>query len=171
MSKQRNVVHLVHSAKCISNEILLGSYIPVSEGVVWRCSRKGVLRNLTKFTAKHLCQSLCFNKVAGLRLWGETLAQMFSCEFWEISQNNVFTEHLQLLPLLFPKRKWNYRVAFRTQSNIYYGTFCKNNWRFLPLAMTKFRTLCFQYWCPLPQFFNLKETWIILLLLHFTFYF
>ena len=33
-----------------------------------RCSvRKGVLRNFTKFTGKHLCQSLFFNKVAGLR--------------------------------------------------------------------------------------------------------
>ena len=28
----------------------------------------GVLRNLAKFTAKHLCQSLFFNKVAGLRV-------------------------------------------------------------------------------------------------------
>ena len=43
-----------------------------------RCSvRKGVLRNFTKFTGKHLCQRLFFNKVAGLspttlvkkRLW------------------------------------------------------------------------------------------------------
>ena len=33
-----------------------------------RCSvRKGVLRNFTKFTGKHLCQSLFFNKVAGRR--------------------------------------------------------------------------------------------------------
>ena len=31
-----------------------------------RCSiKKGVLRNFTEFTAKHLCQSLFFNKVAG----------------------------------------------------------------------------------------------------------
>ena len=29
--------------------------------------KKGVVRNLTKFTGKHLCQSLFFNKVAGLR--------------------------------------------------------------------------------------------------------
>ena len=29
--------------------------------------RKGVLRNLTKFAGKHLCQGLFFNKVAGLR--------------------------------------------------------------------------------------------------------
>ena len=27
---------------------------------------KGVLRNFAKFTGKHLCQSLFFNKVAGL---------------------------------------------------------------------------------------------------------
>ena len=31
-----------------------------------RCSvRKGVLRNFTKFTGKHLCQVVFFNKVAG----------------------------------------------------------------------------------------------------------
>ena len=27
--------------------------------------KKGVLKNFTKFTGKHLCQSLFFNKVAG----------------------------------------------------------------------------------------------------------
>ena len=29
--------------------------------------KKGVLKNFTKFTGKHLCQSLFFNEVAGLR--------------------------------------------------------------------------------------------------------
>ena len=34
-----------------------------------RCSvKKGVLRNFAKFTGKHLCQSLFFNKVIDLRL-------------------------------------------------------------------------------------------------------
>ena len=34
-----------------------------------RCSvKKGVVGNFTKFTGKHLCRSLFFNKVAGLRL-------------------------------------------------------------------------------------------------------
>ena len=47
--------------------------------------RKGVLLDFTKFTGKHLCQSFFFNKVAGLRL--QTLAQVFSFEFCEISQN------------------------------------------------------------------------------------
>ena len=30
--------------------------------------KKGALRNLAKFTGKHLCQSLSFNKVAGVGL-------------------------------------------------------------------------------------------------------
>ena len=35
-----------------------------------RCSIiKGVLINFAKFTGKHLCQSLFYNKAAGLRLW------------------------------------------------------------------------------------------------------
>ena len=58
-----------------------------------RCSvKKRVFNNLAKFTRKHLCQSLFLNKVEGLR--PETLAQMFSYEFCEISRNTVFTEHL-----------------------------------------------------------------------------
>ena len=36
----------------------------ILEAVVQRCFvKKGVLRNFTKFTGKHLCQSLFFNKV------------------------------------------------------------------------------------------------------------
>ena len=59
--------------------------------------RKGAFRNFAKFTGKHLCQSLFFNRVAG---WAcnfikkETLAQVFSCEFCEISKNTIFKEHL-----------------------------------------------------------------------------
>ena len=60
--------------------------------------QKGVLRNFTKLTGKHLYQSLFFNKVAGLRsttfIKKETTAQVFSCEFCEISKNTFFTEHL-----------------------------------------------------------------------------
>ena len=61
---------------------------------------KSVLRNFAKFTGKHLCQSLFFNEVAGLRpqackfIKNETLAQLFSCEFYEIFNNAFFTEHL-----------------------------------------------------------------------------
>ena len=49
--------------------------------------KKGVRRNLVKFTGKHLCQCLFFNKVAGWGLKKETLTQVFSCEFCEISKN------------------------------------------------------------------------------------
>ena len=39
-----------------------------SKAVVQRCAvKKGVLRNFAMFLGKHLCQSLFFNKVAGLR--------------------------------------------------------------------------------------------------------
>ena len=39
-----------------------------SEAVVRSCSvKKGALKNFVKFTETHLCRSLFFNKVAGLR--------------------------------------------------------------------------------------------------------
>ena len=44
-------------------------------------------KNFAKFTVKHLCRSLIFNKVAGLRpeacnfIKKQALAQVFSCEF------------------------------------------------------------------------------------------
>ena len=57
-----------------------------------RCSvKKGVLRNFAKLTGKHLCQRLFFNKA--FFIIKETLAQVFSCEFCEISKNTFFTEH------------------------------------------------------------------------------
>ena len=63
-----------------------------------RCSlKKGVLRNFAKLTGKHLCQSLFFNKVAGAAcnfIKKETLSQVFSCEFCDISKNTSLTEHL-----------------------------------------------------------------------------
>ena len=53
--------------------------------------KKGILRNLTKFTGKHLCQSLFFNKVAGLNfIKKETLAQVFSSQFRKISKNTFY---------------------------------------------------------------------------------
>ena len=61
---------------------------------------RGVLKNFAKFTGKHLYQSLFFNKAAGLRpeacnfIKKETLAQVFFCEFCEISKNTFFIEHL-----------------------------------------------------------------------------
>ena len=56
-----------------------------------RCSvRKDALRNFTKFTGKHLWQSLACNFIKK-----ETLAQVFPCEFYEISKSTFSTEHLR----------------------------------------------------------------------------
>ena len=73
--------------------------------------KKGVLKNFAKIVGKHLCQSLLFKKVAGLRpatlLKNETLAQVFSCEFCEISKNTSFLQNtserllLAVITLLF----------------------------------------------------------------------
>ena len=52
--------------------------------------KKGDLRNFAKFTGKQLCQSPFFNKVAGQAchfIKKETLVQVFSCEFCEVSKN------------------------------------------------------------------------------------
>ena len=62
--------------------------------------RKGVLRLFAKFTGKHLCLNFFFNKVPGLRPATLTLAQVFSCEFCEISKISFFTEHLRFLLLV-----------------------------------------------------------------------
>ena len=64
-----------------------------------RCSvRKGVLRNFAKLTGKHLCQSLFFNKAAGLRpaallkkrLWH----RCFPVNFTKFLRTTFLTEHL-----------------------------------------------------------------------------
>ena len=70
-----------------------------TEAVTWRCSvKKGVLRNFKKFAGKRLCKNLIFNKVARIRPANfskkDTLAQVFSCEFCEISKNTFSVEHL-----------------------------------------------------------------------------
>ena len=74
-----------------------------------RCfMKKGVLRNFVKFTGKHLCQSLFFNK--------ETLAQVFSCEFYEISKKTFFTEHLWTTASGGSKRKMSTEVMLEEKS-------------------------------------------------------
>ena len=72
-------------------------YVKCEMWNIWACSKhkssrpevfckKGVVRNFTKFTAKHLYQSLFFNKVAGLRpvtllknrLWHRCFPEIFA---------------------------------------------------------------------------------------------
>ena len=60
--------------------------------------KEGVLRNFAKFTGRHLCQGLFFNKVRPKTcsfIKKETLTQLFSREFCQISKKAFFTEHLR----------------------------------------------------------------------------
>ena len=74
--------------------------------------KKGVVRNFTKFIGKHLCLSLFFNKVAGLRpatfIKKETMAQVFSYEFCEISKNTFFHRTPLVAASMTSKTFFNY---------------------------------------------------------------
>ena len=79
--------------KCTQNEVFhtLLKIDALTEAVVQMCSvKKGALRNFTKFTGKHLCQSLFFRPEACNFIKKEALAQVFSCEFCEIFKNTFF---------------------------------------------------------------------------------
>ena len=70
-----------------------------------RCSiKKGVLRNFTKFTGKHLCQSPFYNKVAGLR----PLAKRKKLLFAKVNACDNFFGPASLKPaILLKKRLWH----------------------------------------------------------------
>ena len=62
-----------------------------------RCSvKKGIL---TGNSQENICARDCF--LIKLQAWGfvkkESLAQVFSCDFCEISKNNFFTKHLRAI--------------------------------------------------------------------------
>ena len=65
--------------------------------------KKGVLRNFAKFTGKHLCQNLFFNKVAGLRpatlLKNSLWHKYFSVNFPKFLRTPFLTKHLRWLLL------------------------------------------------------------------------
>ena len=59
---------------------------------------KSILKNFANFTGKKpVPESFLIKKrpEACKFIKKETLAQVFSCEFWDISKNNFFTEHLR----------------------------------------------------------------------------
>ena len=76
----------------------------VKEAVVRRCSvKKSVVKNLAKFTAKHLCQSLFLDKVAGPRpatLLKKRLSHSsLPVNFAKFLRKPFFIEHLRWLLL------------------------------------------------------------------------
>ena len=78
--KAKNSYSNVHSCRCICRSSRPGVFC-----------KKRALRNFTKFTRKHMYQSLFFNKKRRPESYNfikkEALAQVFSCEFCEISKN------------------------------------------------------------------------------------
>ena len=69
---------------------------------------KGVLRNFAKFTAKHLFQSLFFNKAAGLR------HRCFPVSFCEISRN-TFSERTPPLAA----SGWTHVLTYILETDLY----------------------------------------------------
>ena len=61
--------------------------------------QKGVLKNYLKFTGKHLCQNLFFNKAAGLRP-----ATLFKKRLWHRCLSMNF--EIFLRPLFFTEHFW-----------------------------------------------------------------
>ena len=66
------------STKCQSG-FVTGDYCASRSRHLEVFCKKGVLRNFAKFTEKHLCQSLVFNNVAGLRP-----ATLFQKRLWHM---------------------------------------------------------------------------------------
>ena len=112
----------------------------------WRCSiKKSVPKNFTKFTGKHLCQGLFFNKVAGLR----TLAQLFSFDFTKFLATHILQNiYRQLFLNRIVLQTWrvqffhgcNLRVKLFTSFTENLTNFCKQ--LFYTILMVVPRCFC-----------------------------
>ena len=91
-------------------------YLPFRSSRPGVFCKKGVLRKFAKITGKHLCQSLFFNKVVGLRL--ATLLKKrlwhrcFPVNFAKFLRTPFFIEHLWWLLLFFRKTKVSNMLGF-----------------------------------------------------------
>ena len=104
---------------------VLQSVITNNKSSYWRCSvKKGVLRNFVKFTGKHPCQSLFFNKVAGQacnfikkRLWH----RCFPVNFVKFLRKPFSKENLRWLllnPFFQPNVSFLYPLCITASGNI-----------------------------------------------------
>ena len=109
--------------------------------------RKGVIRSFAKFTGK-TCTRVSF--LIKLQAWAcnfikkETPAQVFSCEFCEITKNTFFTEHL----LATISAVWNILRCF---------------WSNAIKVCTKYRVLifCCRYAAQLVMIFSTRYSRVI----------
>ena len=83
--------------------------------------KKGVLRNFAKFTGKHLCQRLFFNKVAKKRLWHRCFPMIFEkfsflteLDGWLLLQYPPFNVGKQLCESLILSKLDYYNILFKS---------------------------------------------------------
>ena len=101
--------------------------------------KKGVLRNFEKFTGKHQCQSLLFNKVAGPshvtllkeRLW----RRCFPVNFLKFLRTPSVTEHVRWLLLKTPVIQLIFREEMVDLQLYYSRTF----------SQEVFKHMCFKH--------------------------
>ena len=95
--------------------------------------KNGVLRNFTKFTGKHMCQSLFFNKGAGLR--PRTLSKRDSGTgvflwFFAKLRNTYFTEH--------PRKTASITLVFMISTQFQTAQFLKSCFKYFPSGKNSF---------------------------------
>ena len=154
--------HILHLVKSSSKQLKFVCFAILEctlDVVVIKSSRsevfceKDVLRNFAKFIGKHLCQSLFFNKVAGLRpatllkkrLWH----RCFPVSFTKFLRTPFISEHPQwlllghrhwrdvqdfflchfcvLCPYQDPKKEWTQKMYNFGQTALF-DHFCFTNW-------------------------------------------
>ena len=83
-------------------EIISSKYRVVSKPAIIESPSNKIKKPVEKRSLEVFCKKRCskkFRKIQMLQAYNfikkETLAQVFSCEFFEISKNNFFTEHLR----------------------------------------------------------------------------
>ena len=98
-----NISNGVFFVKILNSLQYIGRYRVVKRPLGYSHSRpeafckKDVFKNFTKFTGKHLCRSLFFNSVAGLRpasLFKKKLTKVLSYKFCEIFKYTFSIEYL-----------------------------------------------------------------------------
>ena len=87
--RERRSLEGVYSEAATSGDLLKTLFLKISHHSQENTEvRKGVLRNFAKFTGKHPCQVSILIKLQACNFIKiGTLAQMFSCEFCEISND------------------------------------------------------------------------------------
>ena len=96
--------------------------------------KKGVLRNFANFAGKHLCQSLFFNKAAGLRpatllkkrLWH----RCFPVNFAKFLGTPFLKEHLILWWTIVTNFNLNHRRNFKPHLNFIFRMTIKSKFTF-----------------------------------------